>query len=166
MWQGSVLRTPLSQCFCKGLMLCGQKWTMLCSVMLRGEGAELLAAPVSPSPLQWPSEGGSAPVRSERSSAWLLRLGLVWFQQVESDFLVLGEEKIKMGFSRVLFSKVSSELSSFINADRILGCTKGELNLFWNPAFGVSLLLLDRMTDLENIGKLLGTPNSPQVTSG
>lgn len=108
-------------------MLCGQKWTTLCSVRLGGEGAELLAAPVSLSPLQWPSEGGSAPVRS---SAWLLCLGLVCFQQVESDFLALGKEKMKMSFSRVPFSKVSSELSSFLNADHALVCTKGQLNLF------------------------------------
>lgn len=82
-----------------------------------------------------------------------------FFQQAEQDFWVGGEE---VQITRLLTeSKKSAELS--LKGRAHLGLHK--LSLFQNPAFSVSLLQLDKLTELEKTGELSGTSASSQVIS-
>lgn len=122
-------------------MLCGQQdW----------EGKREQALSLSLSPQSWPSGGGSAPVKSKQLLVFDFtesRNGLGWKFRLGKISEFRRREKQNKLFKRVPSSKASSQLRSSWNAGCVLGCTKGELNLW--PAFGVSLLLLEQLPELE-----------------
>lgn len=120
-------------------------------IMQQGwEGMREQALSLSLSPQSWPSGGGSAPVKSKQLHMFDFtesRNGLGWKLRLGKIFEFQRREKENELFKRVPSSKASSQLSSSWNAGCVLGCTKGELNLW--PAFGVSLLFLEQLPELE-----------------